>query len=189
MIKDRIWSFQILKGLTISIGGCIELIYLYIYIYMYICISVYLYICISVYLYVYVSIYLYIFISMYLYIYISMYLYIYISLYLYIYINIYIYIHIICTWNTGWFRLKTQHGHTLGFRNFSQFQLIFGMQVTKLDLGQSNLCGWVFPPMGIHVFFVEKIWGRKIEGPQWTTDVAWDRAASGAEHGDFPQWC
>ena len=65
-------------------------IYIYIYVYMYICIYVYMYICI--YVYMYICIYVYMYICIYVYMYICIYVYMYICIYVYMYMHIYIYI-------------------------------------------------------------------------------------------------
>ena len=68
----------------------VNIVYIYISVYLYICISVYLNICISVDVYICMSVYMYIYISVCLYICISVYLYICICIYLYVCISVFL---------------------------------------------------------------------------------------------------
>ncbi len=56
-------------------------IYVYMYIYMYICIYVFMYLCIYIYIYMYICIYVYVYIYTYIYIYVNMYICIYVTMY------------------------------------------------------------------------------------------------------------
>ena len=72
-------------------------IYVYVYIYMYICIYVYTYI--YIYVYMYICIYVYMYICVYIYMYICIYVYMYICIYVYMYICI-LYIYICVLWSS-----------------------------------------------------------------------------------------
>ena len=67
---------------------------IYIYVYVYMCICVYVYMSICLYVYMYICIYVYMYICIYVYMYICLYVYMYICLYVYMSICLYAYMHI-----------------------------------------------------------------------------------------------
>ena len=68
--------------------------YMCICVYVYMCICVYVYMCICIYVYMYICIYVYVYICIYVYMYMYIHVYIYICIYVYIYVYIYIYIYV-----------------------------------------------------------------------------------------------